>query len=382
MDFSLTEEQERRRKAIIRFAQSELNSGVVERDADRVFPRDLWNRCKDFDLLGLCVPKSFGGGGLDALSTVLALEAFGYGCHDSGLVFAIGAHLFSCVVPIWKHGTEEQKRQYLPGLSNGELIGGNASTESEAGSDIFSMSTFARADGTSFRLSGRKVFVSNGPVADVLVVTALTDEKKRSFGGLSSFIVETSTAGIKRSASHAKMGLRTAPLGDVTFDDCQVPANSLLERAGAGATIFSEFMEWERIGLCAAHVGTMERLLELMIERARQRKQFGQPIGKFQSVANAIADVKLSLETARLLAYRAARLLDQEKSVSLDASMVKLYTSESLVRAAATAIRVFGGLGYMTDTGVERTLRDAMASTIYSGTSDIHRNIIARWLGL
>jgi alkylation response protein AidB-like acyl-CoA dehydrogenase len=382
MDFALTKEQELRRREIVEFARTELNGDIIARDAAAVFSRDLWTRCKEFDLLGLSVPKSFGGGGLDALSTVLAMEAFGYGCHDAGLVFAIGAHFLSCLVPIWKHGTEEQKRRYLPGLCNGELIGGNASTEPEAGSDIFSMSTTARADGESFHISGRKIFVSNGPVADVLVVTALTDEKKRSFGGISSFIVETSTAGIKRSVSHAKMGLRTAPLGDVTFDDCQVPVDSLLDRAGAGASIFSEFMEWERIGLCAAHVGTMERLLELMIERARQRKQFGQPIGKFQAIANAIADVKLSLETARLLVYRAARLLDQNKSVSLDASMVKLCASESLVRAAATAVRVFGGLGYMTDTGVERALRDAMASTIYSGTSDIHRNIIARWLGL
>jgi alkylation response protein AidB-like acyl-CoA dehydrogenase len=382
MDFSLTEEQAYRRDAIIRFAQDELNGGIIERDAGHVFPRELWTRCKDLDLLGLSVPKSFGGGGLDALSTVLAMEAFGYGCHDSGLVFSIGAHLFSCAVPIWKHGTEDQKRRYLPGLCNGELIGGNASTEPQAGSDIFSMSTAARGDGANFRISGRKIFVSNGPVADVLVVTAVTDEQKRSFGGISSFIVEMTTTGVNRSAAHPKMGLRTAPLGDVAFNDCKIPLSNRLGPAGAGSAIFAEFMTWERIGISAGHLGTMQRLLESTIAHARRRVQFGQPIGKFQSVANAVADMKLDLEAARLLVYRAAWLLDQDKSVLLEAALAKLSASEALVRAAATAIRVLGGSGYLTETGVERSLRDAMASTIYSGTSDIQRNIIARWLGL
>jgi alkylation response protein AidB-like acyl-CoA dehydrogenase len=382
MDFSLTEEQAYRRDAIIRFAQEELNSGMVERDAAQVFPRELWTRCKNFDLLGLSIPKSFGGGGLDALSTALAMEAFGYGCHDSGLVFSIGAHLFSCAVPIWKHGTEDQKRRYLPGLCKGELIGGNATTEAEAGSDVFSMSTTARANGASFRIAGRKIFVSNGPVADLLVVSAMTDEKKRSFGGVTSFIVETAASGVNRTAAHPKMGLRTSPLGDVEFNNCEVPLDNRLGQTGAGATIFSEFMAWERIGISAAHLGTMERLLETSVARARERVQFGQPIGKFQAIANAIADIKLRLEAARLLVYRAAWLLDQNKSVLLDAALAKLSVSESFVRAAETAIRVFGGSGYMTATGVERSLRDAIASPIYSGTSDIQRNIIARCLGL
>jgi alkylation response protein AidB-like acyl-CoA dehydrogenase len=382
MDFSLTEEQECRREAIIRFAQDELNRGVIERDVDHVFSRELWTRCKDLGLLGLSVPKSFGGAGLDALSTILAMEAFGYGCHDSGLVFSIGAHLFSCAVPIWKHGTQDQKERYLPGLCNGELIGGNATTEPHAGSDIFSMSTAARGAGENFRISGRKIFVSNGPVADVLVVTAVTDEKKRSFGGISSFIVETNATGVNCSAAHPKMGLRTSPLGDVVFDNCELALPNRLGPAGAGSAIFAEFMTWERIGISAGHLGTMQRLLESTIAHARHRVQFGQAIGKFQSIANAIADMKLDLEAARLLIYRAAWLLDQNKSVLLDAAMAKLSASEALVRAAATAIRVLGGSGYLTETGVERALRDAMASTIYSGTSDIQRNIIARWLGL
>jgi alkylation response protein AidB-like acyl-CoA dehydrogenase len=382
MDFSLTEEQQRRRADIIRFAQTELNSGMLERDAGAVFSRELWTRCKDVDLLGLFVGKDFGGAGLDAVSTILAMEAFGYGCHDAGLTFAVGAHLFSCVLPIWKHGTEEQKARYLPGLCNGQLIGGNATTEPEAGSDVFSMSTAAQADGASFRISGRKIFVSNGPVADILVLSAVTDEKKRSFGGISTFIIETATNGVSRSAAHPKMGLRTSPLGDVVFENCQVSSENRLGQIGAGATIFSEFMAWERIGISAAHVGAMERILETTVARARKRVQFGQPIGKFQAIAHPIADIKLRLEAARLLVYRAAWLLERNKNVLLDAALAKLCVSESFVRAAETSIRVFGGAGYLTETGVERALRDAMASPIYSGTSDIQRNIIARWVGL
>jgi len=382
MDFSLTKEQESRRAQIIGFAQAELNDGIIERDAKHEFRRDLWRRCKDVDLLGLLVPKTFGGGGLDAVSTIMAMEAFGYGCHDAGLVFSVGAHLFSCVLPIWKRGTEDQKRRYLPGLCNGELIGGNATTEADAGSDVFAMSTSARANDATFRISGRKIFVSNGPVADLLVVSAVTDEKKRSFGGISSFIVETAASGVTRSPAHAKMGLRTSPLGDVVFDNCEVALDNRLGQTGAGATIFAEFMAWERIGISAAHLGAMERLLESSVARARARVQFGQPIGKFQAIANAIAEIKLRLEAARLLVYRAAWLLDQNKNVILDAALAKLCVSESFVRTAETALRIFGGSGYMTQTGVERALRDAMASPIYSGTSHIQRNIIARWLGL
>jgi alkylation response protein AidB-like acyl-CoA dehydrogenase len=382
MEFSLNKEQERRREEIVRFAQTELNHGIIERDAGQVFSRELWTRCKDVDLLGLFVPREFGGGGLDAISTVLAMEAFGYGCHDGGLVFSIGAHLFSGVVPIWKHGTDDQKQRYLPGLCNGKFIGGNATTEAEAGSDVFSMSTKAEAKDAAFRLSGRKIFVSNGPVADVLVVSAVTDEKKRSFGGISSFVVETTRPGVTRGPAHPKMGLRTSPLGDVILDNCEVPLENRLGKAGAGGTIFSDFMAWERIGISAAHLGTIERLLEMMVERSRKRVQFGQSIAKFQAISNAIADIKVRLEAARLIVYRAAWLLDQNKTVLADAALAKLCVSESFVRTAETAIRVFGGSGYLTETGVERALRDAMASPIYSGTSDIQRNIIARWLGL
>jgi len=382
MDFSLTEQHRTLYKEVSEFAQKELNSGVVERDRAQTFPRELWRKCGEAGLLGCPVPPEYGGRGLDCLSTILAFQALGYGCHDGGLVFSIGAQLFSCIVPIWKHGSEEQKQRYLPGLCNGTLIGGNASSEPDAGSDIFSMTTRADRDGDNYRINGRKTFVANGPVADVLVVCAVTDARKQGYGGISAFLVEKGTSGYKAGPNLEKMGLRTSPLGEVTFENLFIHADSVLGKLGAGSTVFAQFIEWERIGLFAAHIGTMERLIETAIDRARTRQQFGRPIGKFQAIAHRIADMKVQLEAARLLTYRAAWLLDQAKNVSLEASMAKLFVGESFIQAALDSVQILGGYGYLTKYEVERVFRDSVASTIYSGTSEMQRNIIARWLGL
>jgi alkylation response protein AidB-like acyl-CoA dehydrogenase len=382
MDFSLTEEQKILREGIIRFAQRELNEGVVERDRNQVFPHQLWRKCGEMKLPGLPVLEEYGGAGLDPLSTAVALEALGYGCHDGGLVFSLSAHLFSCVVPVWKHGSERQKRRYLPGLCNGTLIGGNATSEPGAGSDAFSLSTRARPDGQDFRIDGTKMFISNGPVADLMLVYAATDPQKGYYGGITAFLVEKGTPGFRVSQKFEKMGLRTSPLGELVFEDVRVPAEAVLGGVGAGATLFAQSMDWERVCLFAGHIGTMERLLEKSVTYARTRTQSGQPIGKFQAVSHRIADMKVQLEAARLLTYRAAWGLDRVRTVSLDASMAKLFVSESLVKAALDTVHIHGGYGYMAEYEVERSLRDSVASTIYSGTSEVQRNIIARWLGL
>jgi alkylation response protein AidB-like acyl-CoA dehydrogenase len=382
MDFSLSEEQLILRKEIIRFAQAELNQGVQERDREQIFPRDLWRKCGEMRLPGLVVPEEYGGAELDPLSTALALEALGYGCHDAGLVFSISAHLLSCVVPLCASGNEEQKRRYLPGLSDGTLIAVNAMTEPGSGSDAFSMSTKAVPDGKGFRLNGRKTFASNGPVADVALVFAITDSTKGYIGGVTAFLVEKGQAGFAPGQKFDKMGLRTSALSELVFDDVYVGPESILGSVGVGATIFTHSMDWERTCLFAGHVGTMERLLEKVIDYARTRTQFGQAIGKFQAISHRIADMKVQLEAARLLTYRAASRLDRTRNVSLDASMAKLFVSESLVQTALSTVQIFGGYGFMTDYEVERALRDSIASTIYSGTSEVQKNIIARWLGL
>ncbi|MCE9602815.1 MAG: acyl-CoA dehydrogenase family protein [Gemmatimonadetes bacterium] len=382
MDFTFTSEQRQLRDDVSRFAREVLNEGLVERDRTQSFRRDLWVECAKMGLCGLPVPEEYGGTGLDPLTSAIALEALGHGCRDGGLTFSICAHLLSCVVPIWKHGSEEQKRKYLPGLCDGTLIGVHAMTEPGSGSDAFNLSTRAVPDGDGFRINGTKTFISNGPVADVVIVFTMTDKAKGFHGGTTPFIVEKGTPGFHTPKALEKMGLRTSPLGELVFEDVWVPASAAVGGVGGGAAMFTQAMDWERTLLFAAHVGTIERLLETAVEYARTRQQFSQPIGKFQAVSHKIADLKVQLEAARLLTYRAASRLETSRSVSLDAAMAKLFVSETLVKTALDVLQIHGGYGYMTDFEVERAVRDALGSTLYSGTNEMQRNIIARWSGL
>lgn len=382
MDFSITEEQRMLRENIVRFSREVLNKDVAKRDREQTFSKELWTKCAEIGIQGLPVPEEYGGSGVDALSSAIALEALGYGCHDGGLVFSLCAHVLSCVVPLWQHGNEEQRQRYLPGLCDGTLIGVHAMTEPGSGSDAFALRTKAEPEGTGFRINGTKTFISNGPVADLVIVFAMTDAKKGYHGGVTGFLVESSTPGFQASRKMEKMGLRTSPIGELAFDDMFVSSEAVLGRVGTGSALFTDAMDWERICLFASHIGTMERLLEQSIAYARTRTQFGQAIGKFQAVSHRIVDMKVQLEAARLLTYRSAWRLGRVKNVSMDASMTKLFVSESLVNAALATVQIHGGYGYMTETEVERALRDAVGSTIYSGTSEMQRNIIARWLGL
>ena len=382
MDFTLTEDQLRLRENIVRFAADVLNKDVVERDRAQTFSRELWRRCGDIGIQGLPVPEDYGGSGLDPLSCAVALEALGYACHDGGLVFSLCAHLLSCVVPLWKEGTEAQKRRYLPGLCDGTLVGVHAMSEPASGSDAFAMQTRAVRDGDGYRIKGTKTFISNGPVADVLIVFAMTDPRKGYHGGVTAFLVERGTPGFAVTQRFEKMGLRTSPLGELVFDDVLVSADAVLGGVGGGSSVFTHAMDWERVCLFASHIGTIERLLEKSIQHARVRSQFGQAIGKFQAISHRIVDMKVSLEAARLLTYRAASRLGRTKTVSMDAAMAKLFVSESLVKTALDTVQIHGAYGYMTESEIERALRDAIASTLYSGTSEMQRNIIARWLGL
>jgi len=382
MDFTLDEEQELLRTQIITFCRKELNEGARARDSAQSFPHDLWLKCGQMGLQGLPVPQDYGGVGLDPITTAVALEAFGYGCRDGGLIFSVCAHLLACVVPIWKHGSEEQKRHYLPRLCNGTLIAVNAMTEADSGSDPFTMSTRAEPDGDGFRIRGMKTFASNGPVAGLALVYAVVNSADDGLGGITGFLVEKESAGFRVGQTFEKMGLRTSKIGELIIDDVWVPMNSVVGAMGAGAILFSESMDWERALLVATHLGTMERLLEEAIEYARTRKSFGKAIGKFQAVSHRIVDMKVRLDAARLLTYKAASRLGVSRDVQRDAAIAKLFASESLVTNALDTIRVFGGYGYMQEYDMERVLRDAVGGVLYSGTSDMQRNIIASWLGL
>jgi alkylation response protein AidB-like acyl-CoA dehydrogenase len=382
MDFALSDEQRALRDTVLRFAERELNADVIERDRAQTFRRDLWQQCAAIGLQGLPVPEEHGGAALDTVSTAIALEAFGNGCRDGGLVFSLCAHLLACVVPVWKHGSDAQKDRYLRGLCDGTLVGAHAITEPGSGSDTFSMRTRAERVGGQWRINGTKTFVSNAPVADVAVVFAVTDPDKGFTGGITAFLLDRSIHGFATGQKFEKMGLRTSPVGEVVLDNVVAGDDAVLGSVGGGAAVFGTAMDGERTLLVATHVGEIERLLTTTIEYTRTRSQFGQKIAKFQALGHAVADMKVQLEAARLLVYRAAWRLGQSRGVTLDASIAKLFVSETLVATALKVVQVHGGYGFMVEYEVERALRDAIGSTIYSGTSEMQRNIIARWLGM
>lgn len=381
MDFSLSREQLELRDSVIRFARRELTDDVLQRDAQGEFSPVFWRKCAKFGIQGLPIPEEYGGSGSDALTTIVALEALGYACKDNGLLFSLNAQMWSCEIPILKFGREDQKRRYLPGLSGGSLIGIQAMSEPGSGSDAFSLRTLAEKKGNRYVLNGSKTFITNAPVADVFVVFARTDPA-RGFAGVSAFVIERGTPGLSVSGAMHKMGLRTSPMGEVVLQDCEVAAESMLGSAGAGLAIFNHSMDWERGCILACAVGTMERQLERCIRYAKERTQFGQPIGKFQAVSHRIVEMKVRLETARLLVYKFGWLKANGKHTVVESAMAKLYLSECFLRSSLDALQIFGGYGFMTEYEVEREVRDAVGSRLYSGTSDIQRNIIAGGLGL
>ena len=384
MDFALTDEQTAWQEAAIRFARSELvpDLDLDARDASRTFWRDGWERCARFGLQGLPIPTAHGGRGLGLPVTIAAMEGLGYACPDNGLIFGINASLWTVAIPILRHGTPEQQQRYLPGLADGSIVGANGASEPEAGSDIFAMRTRAtRDDGGGWVLDGRKVWVTSGPVADLFVAYAATSPE-RGVMGISAFIVPNDSPGFRVVREIPKMGVRTIPMGEIAFEACRLPAEALLGREGRGAEVFQGSMEWERGSILAGALGTMRRQLERCVAHARQRQQFGRSIGQFQAVSHRIVGMKVRLETCRPLVYRIGWLKEHDQEATMESALAKLHVSECLVQNSLDAIQVFGALGYTTEAGIERDLRDGVGSLIYSGTSDIQRNIIARELGL
>lgn len=381
MDFGLSAEQQSWQDAATQFARDELQDDLVARDERREFWREGWLRCARFGLQGLPVPREYGGQGQSLSVTIAAMEGLGYGCPDNGLMVALNACLWTNTIPILRYGTEAQKRRYLPGLCDGSLIGANGASEVEAGSDIYSMQTVAERRGDRWVLNGRKTWVTSGPVADLFVCYATTNPAKGLLG-VTAFLIPRDTPGFRVVREIPKMGLRTVPMGELALEDCELPAESLLGREGRGAEVFHTSMEWERGAILAGALGTMRRQLDRCIDHARNRKQFGRSIGKFQAVANRIVDMKLRLETCRPLVYQIGWLKDQGRDVTLEAAMAKLHVSECFVQNSLDAVQLFGAAGFVTEFGVERDLRDSIGSTIYSGTNDIQRNIIAQQLKL
>ena len=381
MDPDWKKEQRDLYEAVLAFCKDNLQDDVAAHDAHSEFPAQAWKNCADFGVLGWRVPAELGGKGYPVPLVAYLMEAFGYGCEDNGLAFALGTQMWGIQTALLHFGNEEQVARYLPGVMRGDLIGAHAMNEDSSGSDAFAITTTAVADGEDFVISGEKTLVTFAPIANFAIVFAKTAPDAGQWG-ISAFLIDADTPGYVAGNPDQMMGLRTAPYGNVLLQDCRVPASSLLGKTGAGASIFSFIQIWERSLVLAPHVGAMQRLLDRSLSFARERKRAGVAIGKHQAVSHRIADMKLRLETARLLLYKTAHK-QQEGTVDLmDAALTKIYLSESLTQSALDAVAVHGGDGYRTAAGIERNLRDALGATIYSGTTDVQRNIVASLLGL
>ncbi|MBW4721900.1 acyl-CoA dehydrogenase family protein [Saccharothrix obliqua] len=358
-----------------------LSENRAERDAAAVFPRANWDRVRATGLLGLPFPDRWGGLDQDLLTTMYVLEGLGHSCRDSGLSFSVSTHMVSVGVPLLRFGSAALKERYLPKVCDGSAIGAHAITEPDNGSDIMGMRTTAVRDGDEYVLTGGKTFVSNAPVADLFVVYARTG-KAGSPNAITAFLVERDTPGLSVGTPIGKMGLRTSPFSEVSLDGCRVPATNRIGGEGAGFLVLDHVMKWEILCSFIINVGEMQHRLERCVEYATTREQFGQPIGSYQSVSNRIVDMKIAVETSRKWLYDTADKLQRGENVTTDIAIAKLTASEGNVSSALAAVQIFGGYGYTTEYGIEQGLRDAVGGTIYSGTSDVQRQRIARMLGI
>jgi L-prolyl-PCP dehydrogenase len=342
---------------------------------------DDWLALGKHGLLGASIPATYGGAGLGALDTAHLFEAFGRGCPDTGLVFAAAAHLFACAMPIAEFGAPALRERLLPDLCAGRAVAANAMTETGAGSDVSILDTTATPVRGGYLLTGTKSFASNGPAADLFVTYATTDAKAGHFA-LTAFAVGSETEGVRVGEPFEKLGMTSCPASQVEFVDCFVPDEAVIGERGQGSIVFQHSMLWERTCLFALYIGVQDRLIDTVVAHVKQRRQFGRTLGEFQSVSNRIVDMKLRLESGRLLLYRACWSIDRGESDVLASALSKLAVSEAALASAADAVRILGGRGYLAEYGVEAALRDAVGGTLFSGTSDIQRQIVARELGL
>lgn len=373
MDFSLTSEQEQLYDSMRRLARDVVAPGAAERDRDGRWDADLWKQLAANGVAGMPIPQEYGGSGGSILDCCLVNEALGEGGHDGGLGLSLGAHWVIGSVPIWLHGSEELKRRWLPGLCDGSLMGAWASTEPEAGSDAGAIRTTAVRDGDDFVLNGTKIFITNGPIADVCTVLAKTDK------GATAFVVDTTADGFVVGRELDKMGCRSSPTAEIHLQDCRVPASSILSVEGEALwRVAFECFDWERTVMLAGSVGGMRATIDGAITYAKQREQFGKPIAHFQAVAHKLADMEINYQVCKNAVYKAAWLKQNGKPHMLEASIAKALLGRLSVENALEAIQIHGGYGYLRDFPAERALRDAKLTSIGGGTTEIQKLIISR----
>ncbi len=380
MDFNITEDQKEICESIRLFSLAKLNNDIFKNDEEAIFPKDKWVQCAELGIHGLPFPKEYGGLGQNMLTTSFAIETFAQYCKDEGLIFSILACILTSGIPLLFYGTNDQKDKYLSGIIEGKLIGGNAITETHAGSDCSSITTKVIKKGDNYIINGTKIFVTNAPVSNLLIIYAKHSDGLALFN-ISAFIVEKSNPGFNIGQRFNKMGLRTSPLSEIVLNDCIVNSNDLLGRERLGMNIFNESMLWERIIMSAYHVGAMKQQFDIVEKYANERTQFGDKIIHFQNVSSKLIEMKLRIESSKLLLYNVSWKYDNKLVTLADASMLKLLSSEAKIRNSLDAVQIFGAYGYMKEYDVEKQLRDSIAATIYSGTTEIQKRIIAQSYG-
>ncbi len=377
MHFKLSEEHEMIRKMVRDFAKNEVAPTAAERDEEERFDRELFDQMAELGLTGIPWPEEYGGIGSDYLAYVIAIEELSRVCASTGVT--LSAHTSLAGWPIFKFGTEEQKQKFLRPMAEGKKIGAYGLTEPGSGSDAGGMKTIAKRDGDHYILNGSKIFITNGGIADIYVVFALTDpESKQRF--TSAFIVESDTPGFSVGKKESKLGIRSSPTTEIMFEDCRIPVENLLGEEGQGFKVAMQTLDGGRNGIAAQAVGIAQGALDASVEYARERHQFGKPIAAQQGIGFKLADMATDVEAARLLTYQAAWLESEGLPYGKESAMSKVFAGDTAMRVTTEAVQVFGGYGYTKDYPVERYMRDAKITQIYEGTQEIQRLVISRML--
>lgn len=377
MNFKLSEEHEMIRKMVRDFARNEVAPTAAERDEEERFDRGIFEKMAKLGLTGIPWPEQYGGIGSDYLAYCIAVEELSRVCASTGVT--LSAHTSLAGWPIYKFGSEEQKQKYLKPMAQGKVIGAYGLTEPGSGSDAGGMRTTARRDGDEYVLNGSKIFITNGGVADIYVVFALTDPENRQ-KGTTAFIVESDFPGFSVGKKEKKMGIRSSPTTEIIFEDCRVPKENVLGQEGEGFKIAMMTLDGGRNGIAAQAVGIAQGALDAAVAYAKERVQFGKPIAQQQGVGFKLADMATQVEAARLLTYQAAWLESEGLPYGKESAMSKLLAGDTAMKVTTDAVQVFGGYGYTKEYPVERYMRDAKITQIYEGTQEIQRLVISRMI--
>ena len=380
MEFGFTEEQLMFRDSVYKFAKKEIVPLVEEADLKSEFSMEVWRKLGEMGILGLPFPEELGGSGASVETCCLAGEALGHAGVDQGHLLALGAHTYLCADTIFKHGSPEQLKKYVPKLASGEWIGCMGLTEPGAGSDAASITTTAVKKDGKWILNGTKTFITNAPVCEVCVVYATVD-KALKHKGITAFIVERGFPGFATGAPFHKMGVRASTTSEVILDNCEVPEENLLGEVGRGFEYTHETLSWDRSSLLAPFVGALQFAIETCTKYSQDRVQFGRPINAFQAIQHKLADIKMIKEAAKMVVYRVAHDKDSGKPLNhLHTSVAKSIVGDYGIKAASDAVQIFGGYGFIHEYPIERFLRDVKLAQIGGGTSEMQKFIISRIL--